>query len=112
MKEEMRYEVLHLSSLLERVTSRTQTGNSPVVASGNGVSSFAWVGDEDVFSLLYHPEQDLALKVGIDLSAPAASLGKQLANATDVTKLKDLTKLKELYLYENQITVLRRNCID
>lgn len=95
-KEEMRYEVLNISSMLDRVTSRTQTGASPVVASGNGVSSFAWVGDEDVFCLLYNPEQDLALKVGIDLSAPTASLGKQLANVTDLSKLKDLTKLKEL----------------
>lgn len=35
-KEEMRYEVLHISSLLEKVTSRTQINKSPVVASGNG----------------------------------------------------------------------------
>ena len=53
------------------------------------VASFAWVGDEDVFSLLYNPEQDLALKVGIDLSAPTQSI-------TDITKLKDLITLKDM----------------
>lgn len=35
-KEEMRYEVLHIPSMLDKVTSRTQTTKSPVVASGNG----------------------------------------------------------------------------
>jgi hypothetical protein len=99
-KEEMRYEVLNVASMLERVTTRSQTGKSPVVASGNGISSFAWVGDDDVFCLLYNPEQDLALKVGIDLSAPTVSLGKELANMgsqlTDLTKLRDLKKLKDI----------------
>lgn len=96
-KEEMRYEVLHVSSMLERVTSRIQSGTSPVVASGNGVASFAWVGDNDVFCLLYNPEQDLALQMGIDLSAPTESLRRQLAQVTDLkmkTKLKKLASLK------------------
>ncbi len=35
-KEEMRYEVLHIVSMLDKVTSRAQTSKSPVVASGNG----------------------------------------------------------------------------
>lgn len=35
-KEEMRYEILHIPSLLEKVTSRTQVGKSPMIASGNG----------------------------------------------------------------------------
>ena len=99
-KEEMRYEILHIATLLQKVTSRTESGVSPLVASGTGVASFAWVGDDDVFCLLYNPEQDLALKVGIDLSAPTASLGKELAsaarNVTDLAKLKELSKLKEL----------------
>jgi hypothetical protein len=38
------------------------TGTSPVVACGNGVASFAWIGNEDYFCLLYDPEQDLAQK--------------------------------------------------
>jgi hypothetical protein len=96
-KEEMRYEVLSVPAMLERVTSRTSAlhaGTSPVVASGNGAASFAWVGDDDVFCLLYDPEQDLALKVGVDLSAPAdVGFGRELA---DLTKVKELKKLKEL----------------
>lgn len=64
------------------------------------VAAFAWVGDEDVFSLLYNPEQDLALKVGIDLSAPTQSLGKEFASAagkiSDIAKLKDLKMLKDI----------------
>lgn len=99
-KEEMRYEVLHVATMLQRVSSRSDSNSQPVVASGNGVSSFAWVGDEDVFCILYNPEQDLALKVGIDLSAPTASLGKEFANVagkmTDLAKLKELRKFKEL----------------
>ena len=99
-KEEMRYEVLHIPTMLQRVSSRSDVGNKPLVASGNGVASFAWVGDEDVFGLLYDPEQDLALKVGIDLSAPQATLGKELANAaknaTDLRKLKELKRLKDI----------------
>ena len=90
-KEEMRYEILSVSSILDRVTNKNSplaAANSPVVASGNGVSSFAWIGDDDVFSLLYDPEQDLALKVGVDLSAPEA------AKLTELKKLKDLARLK------------------
>lgn len=58
------------------------------------------MGDDDVFSILYNPEMDLALKVGIDLSAPTQSLGKEFANAagkiTDLAKLKELKKLKDI----------------
>ena len=82
--------------MLDRVTSRTQTNKTPVVASGNGVASFAWVGDEDVFSLLFNPEQDLALKVGIDLTAPSQSFAGATGKITDITKLKDLKKLKDM----------------
>lgn len=92
-KEEMRYEVLDLTNMLDRVTSRNPialgAGNSPVVASGNGVASFSWVGDEDVFALLYDPEQDLALKAGLDLSTPGASM-----TADAKGKLKELARLK------------------
>jgi hypothetical protein len=91
-KEEMRYEILSVASMMERVTNRTanlMTGNSPLVASGNGVASFSWVGDDDVFCLLYDPEQDLALKVGVDLNS--GDVGP-----ADSTKMNDLMKLKEL----------------
>lgn len=64
------------------------------------VASFAWVGDDDVFGLLYNPEQDLALKMGIDLSAPTQSLAKDFASAagkiTDMAKLSELRKLKDI----------------
>lgn len=95
-REEMRYEILSVPAMLERVTSRNPdllAGQSPVVASGNGAASFAWVGDDDVFCLLYDPEQDLALKVGIDLSSPEVGFGREFA---DLTKVKELKKLKEL----------------
>lgn len=59
------------------------------------VASFAWIGDDDVFSLLYNPEQDLALKVGIDLSAPSA-LYSATTMITDIAKLSDLKKLKDI----------------
>mmetsp|Transcript_14043 Transcript_14043/g.33968 ORF Transcript_14043/g.33968 Transcript_14043/m.33968 type:complete len:1243 (-) Transcript_14043:96-3824(-) len=99
-KEEMRYEILHFPTILDRISSGGKAAFSPLVASGNGVSSFAWIGNDDLFGLLYNPEQDLALKVGIDLSAPQATLGRELANAaqkiTDVTKLKELKNLKEI----------------
>ncbi|KAL3923138.1 MAG: hypothetical protein SGILL_001830 [Bacillariaceae sp.] len=92
-KEEMRYEVLSISTVMERVTNRNpnmMAATSPVVASGNGITSFAWVGDDDLYSLLYDPEQDLALKVGIDLST--GDVGKDF----DISKMKEIKKLKEL----------------
>jgi len=96
----MRYEILHFPTILHCISSGGKATFSPLVASGDGVSSFAWIGDDDLFGLLYNPEQDLALKVGIDLSAPQATLGRELANAaqkiTDVTKLKELKNLKEI----------------
>ena len=99
-KEEMRYEVLHIPTMLQRVSSRADTGSPPVVASGTGVTSFAWIGDDDIFSVLYHPEQDLALQTGVDLSAPTASLGKDLAhaakNVTDLKKLKELANIQSV----------------
>ena len=90
----MRYEVLDVTSMLDRVSSRNPialgVGNSPVVASGNGVASFAWVGDDDVFALLYDPEQDMELKSGIDMSAQGFAGHHSDAKA----KLKDLGRLK------------------
>ena len=49
-----------------------------------------------MFSLLYNPEQDLALKVGIDLSTPAQSLGKEFADLAKFMELKKLTSGKKL----------------
>jgi hypothetical protein len=87
--EEMRYEVLKVSVLLESVTDRNRNsrGKSPMVASGTGVASFAWVGDDDVFCLLYDPEQDEALKAGINLGAPEVERQHR-----DYATIKDLGK--------------------
>ena len=87
--EEMRYEILQVSVLLESVTDRNRNGRgkSALVASGTGVSSFAWVGDNDVFSLLYDPEQDEALKAGINLGNPEARRQQR-----DYGTIKDLGK--------------------
>lgn len=117
-KEEMRYEILHMISLLDMITSRRIPAiKSPMVASGNGgkklnllcghlsaqmrymshsnfeitVASFAWIGDSDVFSLLYNPEQDIALKAGVDLSAPSV---KKLAGGKKLGKISKLQSLK------------------
>ena len=51
---EFRYEILHAASLMQKVGQRAgQTvQRSSVVASGDGVVDFAWVGDDDVYVLL------------------------------------------------------------
>ena len=95
-KEEMRYEILHIDTMLERVKARGKTTVNPLVAGGNGVSSFAWVGDDDIFGLLYNPEQDSALKTGGGLSVPQATLGKELANVASKMKLKDIASLNAI----------------
>lgn len=43
--------------------------------------------------MLYNPEQDLALKVGIDLSIPHESLGKEFTG--EIAKLRELKKLRD-----------------
>lgn len=87
--EEMRYEILKVSILLESVTDRNRNGRgkSPLISSGTGVSSFAWVGDDDVFCLLYDPEQDEALKAGINLGNPEARREQR-----EYATIKDLGK--------------------
>ena len=95
--EEMRYEILIVSNLLESVSQgrRRSLGhhsNNPLAASGTGVASFAWVGDSDVFCLLYDPEQDSALKAGINLGAPDANFRGDTFSADKI--IKDLGKMK------------------
>jgi hypothetical protein len=81
---EFRYEVLHLPSLLQRVTQRNHPAGqvvspirNPLVASGSGVTCFAWVGDQsdggDVYALLHAPHltEESALHLA---SAPTAAL--------------------------------------
>jgi hypothetical protein len=95
--EEMRYEILNVSDLLETVTDRNRHhgDKNPVIAGGTGVTSFAWIGDFDVFCLLYDPEQDLALKAGINLGAPEESRRNTDHDVFSADKMiKDLGKMK------------------
>jgi hypothetical protein len=48
-QDESQYEILHLPSILRR----NDGSYSSAVSSGSNVISFAWVGDDDVFALLY-----------------------------------------------------------
>jgi hypothetical protein len=95
--EEMRYEILNVSDLLETVTDRNRHhgDKNPVIGGGTGVTSFAWIGDFDVFCLLNDPEQDLALKAGINLGAPEASRRNKDHDVFSADKMfKDLGKMK------------------
>jgi hypothetical protein len=95
--EEMRYEILNVSDLLETVTDRNHHhgDKNPVIAGDTGVTSFAWIGDFDVFCLLYDPEQDLALKAGINLGAPEESRRNMDHDVFSADKMiKDLGKMK------------------
>ena len=95
--EEMRYEILNVSDLLETVTDRKRHhgDKNPVIAGGTGVTSFAWIGDFDVFCLLYDPEQDLALKAGINLGAPEESRRNTDHDVFSADKMiKNLGKMK------------------
>ena len=52
-QEEQMYEIVHVESLV----NKSETSNmSPAVDSGLNVLSFAWVGDDNVFALLFPPE--------------------------------------------------------
>lgn len=59
---EFRYEIIHIPTAFQRLGQRLGPGNeagttslrNPIVASGSSaVLDFAWVGDEDTFSVLY-----------------------------------------------------------
>ncbi|GFH56232.1 hypothetical protein CTEN210_12708 [Chaetoceros tenuissimus] len=58
--EENKYEILHMESLTNPIKKPTRdhgkTGFPPAVDFGFDVLSFAWVGDEDTYALLYPPE--------------------------------------------------------
>ena len=56
---ENRYEIIHNSSITSAAKKSIKDEGpeySPAVDNGFNVLSFAWVGDEDVFALLYPPE--------------------------------------------------------
>ena len=57
---EFRYEILHAATLLQRVTNRSNphgsaSGGSPLITSGEGVTDFCWVSDNDTFAVLHDP---------------------------------------------------------
>ena len=56
---ENRYEIIHNSSITNAERKSTRDNGpaySPAVDSGCNVLSFAWIGDQDIFALLYPPE--------------------------------------------------------
>ncbi|GKY90650.1 hypothetical protein MPSEU_000038400 [Mayamaea pseudoterrestris] len=95
---EFQYEILHLPSLLQRVGQQrgnaTPGGSKPLVASGTGIASFAWVGDEDCFAILHAEEWmneasmliSAASAINAGEGTPAAS-SSLLAGVTSTTKM-------------------------
>ena len=59
---ESRYEILHVDSMTSaaRKTNRNSQEYTPAIEIGLDILSFAWVGDEDVFAVLYPPELNKA----------------------------------------------------
>lgn len=95
--EEMRYEVLHVPSVLQRVAQRSNDGgaSSAAVATGTGVSSFAWFGENDAFAIIHSPDAEkLGQATSVDAAIPTvAAEGKDFAT---MQKLKDLTDIRSL----------------
>jgi hypothetical protein len=97
---EFRYEILHIPTILQRVshklgvtgldTAASATRN-PAVAAGTSVIDFAWVGDDDTFSVLYADdalEQATMLLSKLDIesdSSYAAANLKQIVNVANLT---------------------------
>ena len=97
--EEMRYEALHVPSVLQRVSQRgsdAPTYNA-AVATGNGVSSFAWIGEDDVFAVIHSPDAD-KLGQASSVDAPTPVLGEVKGDFATMSaqKLKDLADIRSL----------------
>ena len=95
----MRYEVLHVPSVLQRVSQRgsdAPTYNAPV-ATGNGVSSFAWIGENDVFAVIHSPDAD-KLGQASSVDAPTPVLGEVKGDFASLSaqKIKDLADIRSL----------------
>jgi hypothetical protein len=96
--EEMRYEVLHVPSVLRRVSQRSKDGTSTSasVASGTGVSSFAWIGENNVYAVIHSPDAEkLGQASSVDAVTPTVGEGKDFS-ALSAQKLKDLTDIRNL----------------
>lgn len=96
--EEMRYEVLHLPSVLQRVSQRGKDNTSAAaVASGTGVSSFAWIGENDLFAIIHSPDADkLGQASSLDAVTPTITGESKDFAAVSAQKLKDLTDIRNL----------------
>jgi hypothetical protein len=98
--EEMRYEVLHIPSVLQRVSQRGNDAAqySALVARGAGVCSFAWVGENDVYAIIHSPDMDKVLRdTSVDAATPSTSEGgKDSIAAMSAQKLKDLADIRNL----------------
>jgi hypothetical protein len=97
---EFRYEILHVPTLLQKVGQRGHHGGgpgntpSPVVAKGQVVADFAWVGDDDVYAVLHAPE---LFARTVPLWVPPMEEGhagdgtlNQLQQVANLSNLKDL----------------------
>lgn len=82
--EEMRYEILHIPTLLQPVGSlgsrnkelggsfnqSVLSNNKSCVASGTGIRSFAWVTEHDIYCVLHAPQLSHELGQYSDIAAP------------------------------------------
>lgn len=104
-QEEQMYEIVHVTSLV----NISETSNmSPAVDSGNNVLSFAWVGDDDIFALLFPPEmikeeEDssdgfIVKRNPVNASNTVFNLetSEETSSAVDPAKLKPRVELKVL----------------
>ena len=71
------------------------------VASGHGVSSFAWVGEHDIYAVIHSPDADKLGQPTIFDAAPPGSgdnkdfaVTQKLKDLADV-RIKDLANVKE-----------------
>jgi len=114
--KENRYEILHMDSItsaIKRPSSKSinretnMSGFSPAVDTGFDVLSFAWVGDDDVFALLYPPELKkdenntiVKIQTTVDVLGTRVSTGQQNDEADNIvydpSKFKPRVELKVL----------------
>lgn len=97
--EEMRYEVLHIPSVLQRVSQRgNETGStSALVATGTGICSFAWIGEDDMYAIINVPDANLFLRdTTVDAATPSTGEGSKDFAAMSAQKLKDLADIRNV----------------
>jgi hypothetical protein len=124
---ECRYEILHIPTLLQRMSQRATstggtgnmtgstgqgtsasevaqaTGRNPVVYAGQDVADVGWVGDDDVFAVLHAP--DLILST-IGWVMP---LNKEVEHNIDLKHITNLSNLKDIRAYGKNVATLGVN---